>query len=98
MVMWDLAVDVVSDVSLGDAVGTGGSDPGHDGSKAAKEVAIIGRQSATGEGELAGAIMRKEGVGVLQEGDQHEPVVNPGEALAKNLESGKQMLQTRDKE
>jgi hypothetical protein len=81
MVMRDLAVDMVGNVGLRDAMGTSGSDPGHDGSEVAKEATIIGRQGTTGEGELASTIMWKEGVGVLQERDQYEPVVDPGETL-----------------
>jgi hypothetical protein len=85
VVMRDLAVDMVSDVSLRDTVCAGGSDPGHDGSEITEEVTVISRQSATGESELAGAIMRDEGVRVLQESDQHEPVVDPGETLFYDL-------------
>jgi len=77
MVMRDLAVDMVSDVGLRDAVGTGGTNPGHNGSEVTKEIAIVGRQGTTGEGELARTIMWEEGVSVLQERDQHEPVIDP---------------------
>lgn len=68
---------VVGDVRLRDPMGAGGSDPGHDRSEVAKKVTIIGRQGTTGEIELGRTIMREEGVGVLQECDQYEPVVNP---------------------
>lgn len=98
MVMRDLAVDVVSDVGLRDTMGAGGGDPGHCGSEVTKEAAIVGCQGTTGEGELARTVMRKEGVGVLQERDQHEPVVDPMEGSAFNTELGRQMLHTRDKE
>jgi len=77
MVMRDLAVDMVGDVSLRDAVGAGGSDPGHDRPEVTKEVTVISRQGTTSESELAGAIMREEGIGVLQESDQHEPMIDP---------------------
>lgn len=69
MVVRDLAVDVVGDVSFRDAVRTGGGDPGHDRSKVTKEVTVIGRQGTTGESELSLAIVREEGVRVLQESD-----------------------------
>lgn len=75
--MGNLAVDMVGDVGFRDTVCTGGSDPGHDGSKVAEEIAIISGQGTTGESELAGTIMRNEGVSVLQESDQHKPVVDP---------------------
>jgi len=81
MIMRDLAVDVVGYVSLGDTVRAGGTNPGHDRSQVTKEVTIISRQGATGESELARTIMRKKGVSVLQESDQHEPVVDPGENI-----------------
>jgi hypothetical protein len=86
--MRDLAVDVVGDVGLRDTVRAGGSDPRHSRSKVTKEVTVISRQSATGESELSRTIMREEGVGMLQESDQHEPVVNPGRTLVCNLEKG----------
>ena len=88
MVMRDLAVDMVGDVSLRDAVGTGGSDPGHERSKVAKEVTIISGQGTAGESDLSWTIMRETGVGVLQESDQHEPVVDPGKILVGNLGKG----------
>ena len=83
--MGDLAVDMVGDVSLRDTVRAGGGDPGHDGSEITKEVTIVSCQGAAGESELAGAIMRDKGVRVLQESNQHEPVVDPGETLAYDL-------------
>ena len=58
MVVRDLAVDMVSDVSLGDTVCAGGSNPGHYGSEVTKEVAVISRQGTTGECKLAHTIMR----------------------------------------
>ena len=69
MIMRDLTVDMMGDMGLRDTVRAGGSDPGHDRSKITKEVTIISRQGTTRESELGGAVMRKEGVGVLQEGD-----------------------------
>ena len=80
--MRNLAVDMVSDVSLRDTMGAGGSDPGHGRSEVAKEVAIVGRQGTTREGELASAIVREEGVCMLQESDQHEPMIDPGNGVS----------------
>jgi len=88
MVMRDLAVDMVGHVSLRDTVGAGGSDPGHERSKVTKEITVIGGQGTAGESELSWTIMREEGVGVLQESDQHEPVVDPEKTLVSNLEKG----------
>ena len=81
-------MDMVDDVSLRDTVRAGGSDPGHDRSKVTKEVTVMSRQGTTGESELPRTIMREEGVGVLQESDQHEPVVDPVETLVRNFERG----------
>lgn len=98
MVMRDLAVDMVGDVGLRDTMRAGSSDPGHDGAEVTKEVTVVGGQSTAGEGELAGTIMGKKGIGMLQERDQHEPVVNPDEALVENLESRRWVAHTRNKE
>ena len=92
MVMRDLAVNVVGNVSLRYTMCASCSDPGHDGTKVTKEVAIIGGQSTTGECELAGTIMREEGVSVLQERDHHEPVISPGEGLAQEPKSGRRYV------
>jgi hypothetical protein len=88
VVMGNLAMDVVGDVSLRDTVCAGGSDPGHDGSKVTEEVTIKSGQGTTGESELAGTIVRKEGVGMLQESDQYKPVVDPGKTFVGVTESG----------
>ena len=69
MVMRDLAVDMVCDMSLRNTMRRGGSDPGHDRSKVTKEVTIISRQGTAGESELSRTIMREERVGMLQESD-----------------------------
>lgn len=87
--MRDLAVDMVGDVSLRDTVGAGSSDPGHDRPEVAKEVTIISRQGSTGESELASPIVRDEGVGVLQESDQHEPVIDPGNKVSLKSQTGR---------
>ena len=78
MVMRDFAVDVMGNVGLRDTMGAGSSDPSHDRSEVTKEVTIVSRQGTTRESELVGTIVREEGVGVLQESDHHEPVINPG--------------------
>ena len=65
MVMRDLTVNMVGDMSLRDAVGTGGSNPGHERSEVTKEVTIICCQGTTRERKLALTVMREEGIGVL---------------------------------
>lgn len=89
VVMRDLAVDVVGNVGLRDTVGAGGCDPGHDRSEVTEEVTIIGCQGTTGESELGRAVVGEEGIGVLQERDQHEPMVNPGKTSVCGLGSGR---------
>ena len=88
MVVGNLAVNMVGDMSLRDTVRAGGGDPGHDGSEITEEVTIISGQGTTGKSELAGTVMRKEGVSVLQESDQYKPVVDPGKMLAGVIERG----------
>lgn len=77
MIVGDFAADMVEDVGLGDTVGSMRSDPGHDTAEITKKLTVEGSKSTTGEGKLGSTVVRKEWVGVLQEGDQHEPVVNP---------------------
>ena len=75
--MRDLAVHVMKHVRLRDAVCGRGTDPAHDAAKVAEEVAVQSREGAAREGELARTVVWEEGVGVLQERDQDEPVVDP---------------------
>lgn len=80
VVVGDLAADVVGDVGLGDTVSGGGADPAGDladDAGSAHEFTIEGGESTTGEGEGRGLVVRKGGVGVLEEGDEDEPVVDP---------------------
>ena len=65
----DVADIVVQDVSLDDAV----EDVAADETK----VTVDGGSSATGEVPDLGLVVRKSGVGVLQEGDGNQPVVHP---------------------
>lgn len=68
---------MVQDVSLRNAVGSMCAEPGHNGTQITEEVTVQGGKGATGKGELGGTIMREQRVGVLQEGDQDKPVVDP---------------------
>ena len=77
MVVRDLAVDVVEDMRLGDAVRGPRADPAPDAAEVAEEVAVERRERAALERELGGAVVRDDGVGVLEEGDEDEPVVDP---------------------
>jgi hypothetical protein len=77
MVMGDLAMDVVRHVGLGDTVGESSRQPSHHRTQISQKVPIVGRQCASGEGELARTVVWEEGIRVLEEGDQDDPVVDP---------------------
>ena len=77
MVMRDLAVYVMRNVRLGDPMGERCRQPSHNGAQVAQKVPVVRRQRASWEGELAGTVVREEGIGVLEEGDQNDPVVDP---------------------
>lgn len=85
--MRDLARNVVQDVSLRNTVGGMRAEPAHNGTQIAEEMTVQGGKSATGKGELGGTIMRKKRVGVLQEGDQDEPVVDPNNQISSSSNS-----------
>ena len=76
VVVGHLGRDVVSNVGLGDTVEGDGADP-------SEELSVDSAESASGEGPLVGRVVGQEGVGVLKEGDQDEPVVNPEIAVRK---------------
>jgi len=61
---------VVRDVGFADTVKDVSSDRTHEGT-------VDGGEGASGEGPFVGGVVGKDGVGVLQEGDQDEPVVDP---------------------
>lgn len=77
VVVRNLARNVVQDVSLRNTVGSMCAEPAHNGTQISEEVTVQGGKSATSKGELGGTIMREKRVGVLQEGDQDKPVVDP---------------------
>lgn len=77
MVVRDLGRDMVRNVGLRDTVSEVRADPAHDAAAVAEEVAVERRKRTTGERELGGTVVGQERVGVLEEGDEHQPVVNP---------------------
>ena len=77
MVVGYLAADVMCDVGLRDAVSRMGTNPSHDLAAVTKKLAIKSSESSAGESELGGTVMGKNGVGVLEEGDEDKPVVYP---------------------
>lgn len=77
MVMRDLAGNVVHDVRLGDTMSCVSPDPSHDLATVAQKTAIERSQSATRECELSRTVVRENGIAMLQERDQYQPVVDP---------------------
>lgn len=75
--MRDLARNMVRNVRLGDTVRRARADPAHDAPQVPKERPVERRQRTARERELARTVVRQDGVRVLQEGDQHKPVVHP---------------------
>lgn len=77
IVMGNLAANVVEDVGLGDTVSSSGTEPSSNWTKITEEATVECRESTTGESEFRSTVMGEERVGVLEEGDQNEPVVDP---------------------
>lgn len=75
--MRNLAGDMVENMGLRDTVGGVCSNPTHDATEVTKKVAVQGCKSATGESEFGSAVVGKKRVGVLEESDQDQPVVDP---------------------
>jgi len=67
----------MEDVSLRDSVREGPTEPAEDWTGTAEKRAVEGRERTSLEIECGAAIVREVGVGVLEEGDQNEPVVDP---------------------
>lgn len=68
---------MVEDVSLRDAVGGDTTEPSEEWTGATEKRAVEGGECATLEVERGAAVVREVGVSVLEESDQHEPVVDP---------------------
>lgn len=75
--MGDLAAYVVEHMGLRDTIRSMRADPRHDGAKVAQKVTVEGGKSTTSESKLRSTVVREERVGVLEESDQHQPVVDP---------------------
>ena len=75
--MRNLAGDVVQNMSLGNTVRRMSTDPAHEAAEVTQKAAVQSGKSSASEGELRSTVVREERVGVLQEGDQNQPVVDP---------------------
>ena len=76
--MRDLARDVVYDMGLGDTMSGVSPNPSHELATVTQKATVEGSQSTTGERKLWGTVVRENGISMLQESDQHQPVVDPG--------------------
>ena len=76
--MRDLAAHVVKNVCLRDAVRSEPTEPAHECTAIAQEMAIESCEGSTGERKFSTTEMGKEGIGVLQKRDQNEPMICPG--------------------
>lgn len=70
VVVRDLRRDVVGNVCLGNTVENVSAN-------GTQEVTINGSKGTTGESPLVGRVVGEGRVGVLKEGDEDEPVINP---------------------
>ena len=75
--MRDFAGDMVSYMRFRDSMCHSCANPTHKRSEVAKQITIEGCQSTTRECEFLRTIVRQQRIGMLQEGDEHKPVVHP---------------------
>lgn len=75
--MGNFARKVMQDVGFRDTMSGMCANPGHNASTVAKKVAVQSGKGSTSKSELWSTVMGKEGVGMLQEGDQHKPMIDP---------------------
>ena len=77
MIMRDFTGNMVQNMSFRDSVGCVGPNPTHYASKISKKITVQGSEGTPGEGEFLCTIVREKRIGVLQKGNQHEPVIYP---------------------
>ena len=75
--MGNLTGDMMQDMGLGDTVCGVRSNPPHDLTAVTEKVSVQSRQGTPRKGELGSSVMRKERIGMLQESDEYQPVVDP---------------------
>ena len=64
-------------MGLRDAMRSMGANPTHNGAAVAQQVTIQCSKGTAGESKFGGTIMRKDRISMLQERDEHQPVVHP---------------------
>jgi len=77
MIMRNLAGNMVQDVSLRDTIGCMGTDSSHGTSEVTQKAAVESSEGTASKGEFRSTVVGQEGIGVLQEGDENKPVVDP---------------------
>lgn len=70
-------MDMMGNMSLGDAMSGEGANPSHNGAKITHKLTIHSSQSTTRESELRSTVVRKQRVCVLKESNQDKPMVDP---------------------
>jgi hypothetical protein len=75
--MGDLAGDMVRDVSFRNTVSQSCAEPAWNATKVAKKAAVESGEGTAGESKFRGPVMGKEGVSMLEECNQDQPVVDP---------------------
>lgn len=75
--MRDLTTDMMQHMRLRNPVRSSRSDPPSNFTQPSKQLSIHRRERTTGERECTLTVVREEGVCVLEEGDEDEPVVDP---------------------
>jgi hypothetical protein len=83
--MRDLARNMVSYMGFRDAMRHGRANPTHKRAEVAKQITIKRRQGTTRECELPGTIVWQQRIGMLQEGDEDQPVVHPVRTYSVNV-------------
>lgn len=53
------------------------TQPRRDATQITEELAVKCREGTTGEGELGGTVVGKEGIGMLQECNHDQPMIDP---------------------
>jgi hypothetical protein len=86
--MRNFARNVMSDMSFRNSMCYSRTDPTHERAEVTKQVTIKSGQGSPSERELLGTVVRHQRVSVLQKGDEHKPVIRPGENYRKRESQG----------
>jgi hypothetical protein len=87
-------------MSFRDTMGHSRTKPGGDAAKIAEETAVKSSKRTTGESELGSAIVWDEGISVLEERNQDQPVIDPVTQMISysfQLNGDQEIKRTKDK-